>query len=489
MAIPAIPRESCFQVPDWHRTLLAEYAAQTPEVARVAAAGDAKAAGFGDGYIPELYHRLYSEAPNEIPAAQRSPAAAVRSRLHDLASDLPEFDTLRKQCCRDPLWSGMAATALGESVAAAMPVRGPKDPPPDAEAADRLLDGMKDLAEQGAVGEAQVGGAAGAAFAAAEDVAEQASSLNDSELRTALRGAVEAAQGQIDEAQSVMGALGGTGTGGGSTMSPNVALALARKVRNSAKLAKIIALAGRLQATARAKRATRSEYARSEITGVEQTGDIALLLPIELAGLGHPVLCTDVLRRVTERTAMGYQVRGKDKTAKGPLIVILDQSGSMEDAGKDVWAKAVALAVLDAARAEHRAFGVILYQGNVTGVLQCCEPDKVSPIELLDLLSTSPGGGTDFVEPLMLALDWIAGRAAGTGKLAKADIVHITDGEPSSQNGAKLVIDTADKVGVHIYGIGIATRGAKLAAWSHEVACIDDVSRDTAAVDLVFDHI
>ena len=33
------PRESCFQVPDFHRTLLAEYAAQTPEVARVSAVG------------------------------------------------------------------------------------------------------------------------------------------------------------------------------------------------------------------------------------------------------------------------------------------------------------------------------------------------------------------------------------------------------------------------------------------------------------------
>jgi uncharacterized protein with von Willebrand factor type A (vWA) domain len=484
------PRESCFQVPAFHRTLLAEYAAQTPEVARVSAEGDSKVAGFGDGFVPELYHRLFSEVPNEIPAAQRSPAAAVRSRLHDLASELPEFDTLRKQCVRDPVWAGMAATAVGQSVATALPAADPNAPPPDAEAADRLLDGMKDLADEGLVSDEQVGAAAGKAFAASEGVAEQASSLNESAVRTAMRAAIADAQEQIDQAQSVIATMGGTGTGSGKAIQPGVALALARKVRNSAKLARIIALAGRLQATARAKRATRSEYARSEIAGVERTGDIARLLPVEMAGLGHPVLCTDVLRRVTERTALGYKVRGKDKTAKGPLIVVIDQSGSMEEGGaKDVWAKAVALAILDTARAERRAFGVILYDERVTGTLVCTDPDKVDPGKLLDLLSTRSGGGTNFLPAMDLALDWIEGRASGIGKLAKSDVVHITDGESSSDDLCSAVLERADHIGAHIYGIGIKAHRARLARWSHEVVVIDDVSRDTAAVDLVFDHI
>ena len=483
-----IPREACFEVPAYHRALLSDYAAATPEVARVAKTGDAKVAGFGDGYVPELYHRLYSESPNEIPAAKRSPAAAARARLHSLASELPEFDTLRKQTVRDPLWAGMAATALAESVAGALPEPGPDAPAPDADAALRILDGMRDLLEQGAVGDEQVGDAAGKAFAAADAVGEQAASLDESRIRQALRAAVATAQGQIDDAQAALSVLSGggagTGTGAGSVTSPKVALELARRVRNSAKLAKIIALAGRLQATARAKRATRSQYARSELVGVEQTGDVARLLPSEMAALGDPLRSTDLLRRVTERTALGYKLRGTEKSAKGPIVVALDISGSMSG-DKDCWAKAVVLALLDTARAEKRGFGVILFNGAVVAELRAPKAESVSPAQILDLLSHDPHGGTDFDVPIAAALDFVEKQVA----FKKADIVLVTDAEIGT-DGAPASRARADKVGATVYGILIGRRGlAALKAYCHEVAAIDDVSRDTAATDLVFNKI
>ena len=485
----ATPREACFEVPAYHRALLADYAASTPEVARVGKAGDAKAAGFGEGYVPELYHRLYSESPNEVPAAERSPAAALRGRLHELASQLPEFDTLRKQTVRDPLWAGMASTALAESVAGALPDRGPDAPAPDADEALRILDGMKDLLEQGAVGDAQVGDAAGKAFAAADGVAEQAATLDESKLRQAMRAAVASAQEQIDAAQDALNVLSGgagTGTGAGSITSPRVALELARRVRNSSKLAKIIALAGRLQATARAKRATRSQYARSELVGVEQTGDVARLLPSEMAALGDPLRATDLLRRVTERTALGYKLRGTEKSAKGPIVVALDISGSMSG-DKDCWAKAVVLALLDTARAEKRGFGVILFNGAVVAELRAPKAEAVSPAAILDLLSHDPHGGTDFDVPILAALDFVEKQVA----FKKADVVLVTDAEIGT-DGAPASMARANKVGATIYGIliGRSSRGeAALKAYCHEVARIDDVSRDTAATDLVFSKI
>jgi uncharacterized protein with von Willebrand factor type A (vWA) domain len=479
------PRESCFQVPDFHRTLLAEYAVQTPEVARVSAVGDAKVAGFGDGYVPELYHRLFAESPNEIPAGERGAGAAVRGKLHDLASELPEFSTLRKQCVRDPLWAGMAATAIGQSVAGALPDRQPGDAPPDSEAADRILDGMRDLLEQGAVGEEQVGKAAGEAFAAAEGVAQQAGSLSESTVRNALRGAIADAQEQIDQAQQVMSAMGcGAGTGSGGKMAPGVAMALARKVKNSRKLQQIMALAGRLQATARAKRASRSEYARSELVGVEQTGDVARLLPSELSALGDPLRATDLLRRVVERNALGYKLRGKDKAAKGPIVVALDISGSMHGA-KDTWGKAVALALLDSARRDNRGFGLILFNGAVVSELRAPKAAAVTPLQILELLEQEPFGGTDFDVPIFAALDFVEKQ----GAFKKADVVLVTDAiaRPDSNNTSKA---RADKLGAHVYGILIGSGGeATLKTYCHDVARIDDVSRDTAAVDLVFDHV
>jgi len=479
-----IPRESCFQVPAWHRELLAEYATATPEVARVSALGETKVAGFGDGFVPELYHRLYSESPNEVPVEARGAAAAVRAKLHDLASELPEFDTLRKQTLRDPLWSGMAATAIGESVASTLPDR-KDEPPPDADAADRILDGMKDLAEQGAVGPEQVGKAAGEAYKAAEGVAAQAGGLDESKVRQALRGAIAGAQEAIDDAQAAAAALGyGPGTAAGGTLNPGVALALARKVKNSTKLQKIIELAGRLQATARAKRATRSEYARSELVGVEQTGDVARLLPTELSALGDPTRATDLLRRVIERSALGYKLRGTDKAAKGPIVIALDISGSMHG-DKDTWGKAVVLALLDSARRDKRSFGVILFNGAVVEELRAPKVDLVDPVKLLDLLSREPFGGTDFDVPIVAALDFVEKQTV----FHRADVVLVTDAVARS-DGAAALLARANKLGAHIYGVLIGGSGeAVLKSYCHEVARIDDVSRDTAAVDLVFDKI
>jgi uncharacterized protein with von Willebrand factor type A (vWA) domain len=479
----ATPRESCFQVPDFHKTLLAEYAAQTPEVAKVAAAGDAKVAGFGDGFVPEVYHRLFAEIPNEIPASERGAGAAVRAKLHDLASELPEFSTLRKQTRRDPLWSGIAAT--GQSVVAALPARKPGDAPPDAEAADRMLDGLQDLLEHGAATDEQVGKAAGEAFKAAEGVAEQAGSLSESAVRNALRSAIAEAQDSIDEAQKVMAAMGcGTGNDAGGKMAPNVAMALARKVKSSSKLQKIMALAGRLQATARAKRATRSKFARAEVSGVEQTGDVARLLPTEMASLGHSALAAGVLSRVMERTALGYRVAGKEKLARGPIVVALDISGSMHGE-KDCWGKAVALALLDTARRESRGFGLILFNGGVVNELRAPKAATVTPEQILELLEQEPFGGTDFDVPIFAALDFVEKQEA----FRKADVVLVTDAiaRPDSKGKAKA---RADKLGANVYGILIGHGGeATLKTYCHDVAQIDDVNRDTKAVDLVFDKV
>ena len=98
----------------------------------------------------------------------------------------------------------MASTAIAETVASTLPDRNPDAPPPDADAALRILDGMKDLLEQGAVGAAQVGDAAGEAFAAADGVAAQAGTLDESKVRQAMRGAIASAQEPIDDAQDAL---------------------------------------------------------------------------------------------------------------------------------------------------------------------------------------------------------------------------------------------------------------------------------------------
>lgn len=480
-------RARCYNVPKYHAKLWEEYAETSDEVSRVLEAGETRAHGF-DAFANELHHRLYAELPREVEADKRAPAAALRAKLHALASELPEFSTLRKQTVRDPIWAGMAAAALGDSVTRALPEL--PESTPDADRARQLLDGLCSLADQSPeMAEAldsECRKAADGLIAAEKSVDAQANGIDESAIRNALRAGIAQAQADIDEAQSAIAALGwGTGVGESATAkSPGVAVELARRVRGSASLKRIVELAGRMILTARAKRATRSEYARSEIVGVEQTGDVSRILPTELSALSSPTTTAALYRRLLERAALGYKVAGSERCAKGPIVIAIDQSGSMLDGGKDEWAKAIALALLDAARAEKRAFGVILYNGAVADARLFPKAADVDPRVLLDMLSTRPDGGTNYAPAITQALDWIS--TAGTFK--RADIIHVTDGDASTA-AAEEHLARAKQLGVHIFGIGIGNVGSALGAWSHEVTRITDVRSDAPAIDLVFDNV
>jgi hypothetical protein len=475
-------RAAVYDVPDFHLDLYKDH--ETGKAREAAKAGEKKAAGFKDGFMPELYHRMYTSNPVKV--EKPAPGAALRGKIHDILSELPEYETLRKQTVRDPLWSGIATAALGESVATSLPEQ---TKTPDADRAAKMLDSLRGLEEDGiplppdAIPKAE-GRKRGEEFA----TAEQAASLNETELRNALRNGIAKASDNINDAETALTALGyGNGTGANARRDPAVAIHLANRVRNSEKLKSIIALAGRITATARAKRATRSVYARNELVGVEPTRHLSRILPSEMSSLASPIGTANLYRKLLENAAMGYSMEGKTKLAKGPIIICLDQSGSMAG-DRDVWGKAVALALLDAARSEKRPFGLILYDSVVRQSLQCPDPDKVNPIDLLEVLSTFSGGGTSFLHPLVMAMDWIE---IG-GKLGKADIVHITDGAAGTFN-ADVTMARAEKLGATIYGIGIDLThgggGSSLQCFSHSVTCISDVNRDTAAVDTIFDNI
>jgi Mg-chelatase subunit ChlD len=479
-------RAACYDVPLWHTTLYHEQREATASAARAAVetTGDARAAGFSDGFMPELFHRLYSESPSEVPEESRGMAAKARAKLHALASELPEFDGLRKRTMLDAQWASLATDTIAEAVANVLPAR--QTPAPDADAANRLLDALQslfgaDVTDPTLVAELErASDAVGVAGAA---VLAQAESLDESAIRTALRRGIDRAHDALSEAGEVLDVFGmGEGAGSSSRAHPGVACELARRVRNSSKLKTIAELAGRLQATARAKRATRSEYARSELVGVEQTGDVARLLPSELGALADPLRTADLVRRLGERSALGYSVRGREKSARGPILVLLDVSGSMRGA-RDTWAKAVALAIADIARTERRAFGLATFNGGLVDTYLAADATG-SPLPLLDILSTDPDGGTSFEPPTSWALGRIA-DASSRAKFARADVVLVTDGKASDD--AVAFRKRADATGVHVFGIQIGqdARGA-LKSWAHDVASVDDVSRDTEATDLLF---
>jgi len=129
-----------------------------------------------------------------------------------------------------------------------------------------------------------------------------------------------------------------------------------------------------------------------------------------------------------EKKTLMYEIQGKQKKGKGPVIMCIDSSVSM-DGLPEVWAKAVALVLLEIAREQKRDFFCIHFSsGWRQKNLHTNEFLKADPFDgeqLLDLAEYFEAGGTEFEPPLDLAREKI-----GSEKLyEKADIVFCTDGE------------------------------------------------------------
>ncbi|HEY0839817.1 MAG TPA: hypothetical protein VGD74_06500 [Vulgatibacter sp.] len=139
------------------------------------------------------------------------------------------------------------------------------------------------------------------------------------------------------------------------------------------------------------------------------------------------------------------------------------------DGQADIWATAVALALLDVAQRERRPFTLlcfddrIRYQANV-------RPGGKLPEEALFVPC---GGGTDVSLCVGAALEVI--RTA-TGAMSKSDIVLVTDGESDSTT-APVLRERAGRTGVSILGFGIGIPPAALEPWCDEVHAVRDVDR------------
>ncbi len=64
-----------------------------------------------------------------------------------------------------------------------------------------------------------------------------------------------------------------------------------------------------------------------------QGADLARALPVELARLTDPRRRLDFFRSLAERQVLEYQLGGSDRLGRGPLVVLLDKSSSMDDRG------------------------------------------------------------------------------------------------------------------------------------------------------------
>ena len=428
------------------------------------------------GFNRDVFGSLYGLGVE--PAAEPAAGSEWISRVLEIAEALPEWQDLQARAEGDAWACGVAAAQavheLGstlDEVLGQLPEQDPAQAEEQAQEAEAQAQEAAEAAEAAEAGEGNDGSAgplqeaAEAAQAAAVAARENANATlaqaqaaaksldgttGEAAVRKALRRAEKATGETLDDMAQAMAGLGhGAGAGALSAVkAPSVQVQAA--LRADPRLRRIAALAGRMRLTAKKAQQSRVEPGREEAVDVEMGDDIQRLLPSELAQIADPDLEILVLRRLVERQALQYRLAGTEAAERGPIIVLVDSSGSMSGARSE-WAMGVALALLEVAARQRRPFALAHFDDGVQAAWTVEKPRSLTLARLLEMVSFFSGGGTN----VQTALDHAHALIIGRSHMRKADVILVSDGESGDFSDR---VESLKKVGASTYGVAIATR-------------------------------
>ena len=204
---------------------------------------------------------------------------------------------------------------------------------------------------------------------------------------------------------------------------------LFKRVKKNEKLKKIAEVSGRYLRCARGKQRTKVSHGADDVIGIEVGRDLARIVASELVNLADEDLESDVLRRIVEGQLICRSLRTNEPIGRGPIMVFVDESGSMAGAREEN-AKALCLALAWIAKHQKRWICLVGFSGYADPDslrAYVADPSQVDDAALLDWLMAFQGGGTTF--------NWISAEtmdamfARTSAKRGQTDVILISDGE------------------------------------------------------------
>lgn len=300
----------------------------------------------------------------------------------------------------------------------------------------------------------------------------------DDQMRRAIRRAAKEALEQAQDSSDLL-EVWGVEPGEIQKLPFEEKLALAQKLRSSRKLQEIARLGGRFRRLAVAKQKEKARRRAGVITTIKRGNDLRRLIPSERRKLAHPFERLDFLVRYATNSLFVYEVEDQETKAEGPVIFCLDQSGSITEE-QEIWMKAVALGMFQAADFRGREFVYIHYGGpNDPLFVVRLKTGQANYKDLIRIAEYSLGGGTDFEKPLAKAKEFIEGGLP-------ADIFFFTDGHCAVRPAFLTEFNTARRaVPFHVYSVlltkGGGTSPAAVKHFSDEIFDVQKLTADEAA--------
>lgn len=286
---------------------------------------------------------------------------------------------------------------------------------------------------------------------AAVDQASQIPAKFDQAAHDAVVAAASASAQAIEDAGNIPSFGQGFGEGEPIYESPEQALSIAERW-SKGDLKKIAELYGRIWSDFHFKRSKRVVGGQDEIVDITIGDDLKRLVSSELIALADDDLFDDFLARYTARELLVYSTVGEEHAGRGPVVLVVDGSSSMSG-DRTIWARAVALTLLNVCRREKRDFAFVEFS-SATQVYSMQFPAKreLKADDIVEMASHFFRGGT---APLVGVQRGVEIMEAAEFK--KADLVLVSDGEAGFGDEDKRIRDRLREKGVRIHGIGIGS--------------------------------
>lgn len=375
------------------------------------AAGKPRVWPHADEIAQDIYTSLLHTYPELEKPEQMDPRFLINHVAIDQMMDSRDYETLHATTQMDEFAAGIGVQVLSEQILNNQQLL---------DAAQTLADGEEPTQQDGEDDEDFQN-----RLAAWRKKQEQA----QRQMRVGMRNALQSAQQGIQEANDAVDAFGGPGAGLSdfdsetSTMNAKQKAELARELLKNPQLRRIVQFAGRFKRLAWQAQHSRVDYTPDEVFSVTQGRDISRMLPTELMRLSDDDQEDLFYRDYTEARCLQYLLNHPAKEMRGPIIVAIDESGSMSG-DPDAWAKAAFLALHGIAKEQERDIRLIHFSsGRQVKVEDFVMGEVHDHKKLMAAVLHFYGGGTDY-DPWMER----AMQAIEQSEWNKADVILISDG-------------------------------------------------------------
>lgn len=303
----------------------------------------------------------------------------------------------------------------------------------------------------------------------------------DAQALGASQKACQQAKEQVQGLNDARDALGiGNEQGNGGALDAKHIRKLFMGVRENRNLRRIMELAGKYRRLAQSLQASKACHGVDEIVGVEYGDDLSRVTASEFSLLSEIDTELEFLRKFAEGELEMDEMSATEAEAKGPIVVVLDESGSMSGE-RIAHAKAMALAMAWIARHQKRYCALVSFSSGKTQTGLVIPPGETKENELLDWLASFQSGGTDPYVPFQAVPEqWNTTLGCPKGK---TDMILITDAAISiPENMKKAFKAWKSEEQVKLDSIILSSQAGCVADVSDQFWLVNELDIDTSGV-------